>query len=107
MDCYSMDASMGAKWPNFGGGGCGTCQNTNFMSGHDVNDLGHRRQILNPLLNKCVTASTNTRASLLTYDYSMKEVKNPPKCIAYPPPGPVPFEPVFTRMAIQQRILQK
>lgn len=74
MECYSMDASMGAKWSNFGGGGCGTYQNTNFMSGHDVNDLGRRRQILNPLLNTCVTASTNTRASLLTYDYSMKEV---------------------------------
>lgn len=95
MECYSMDASMGAQWSNIGGGGCSTYQITNFMSDHNVADLGHRRQILNPQLNKCATASTNERASLLVYDYSMKEVKNPPKVIAYPPPGPVPFELVF------------
>lgn len=95
--CYSNEAFLGARQSNIAGGGCSTTSITSFMSDHGNPLLGHRRYILNPYLNKIVTASTTERASLLVYYYSVLDdhVQNPPKLIAYPPPGPVPYDLIF------------
>lgn len=98
LKCWSSEGNWGALGGNlykYSDYACSTDSIESYMRDENTFSLGHRRWILDPPLPQVVTSAAGQYSVLLTTLY-MNKADNPiPKFIAYPPPGPIPYDIIY------------
>lgn len=98
LKCWSSEGNWGALGGNlyyYSDYACSTDSIESYMRDENTYSLGHRRWVLDPPLPQVVTSAAGHYSVLLTTLY-MYKVSNPiPTFVAYPPPGPVPYNIIY------------
>lgn len=100
LECWTEAAKTGAAKSNIywtSGAACSTNSITSYIDDSKTDSLGHRRWILNPPLSQVVSGVAGGYSALLIMENGVLEGKNAlSNFLAYPPPGPVPSDLIFT-----------
>lgn len=92
--CYSPEGDEGAGRSNLYLGVSGAEAIIGYVDDAGVDSLGHRRWVLDPRAGVFGTGSTGTTNALLVIGTPASQPAVP-ELVAWPPPGPVPWQLVF------------
>ncbi|KAH0789913.1 CAP domain-containing protein [Histomonas meleagridis] len=98
LSCYTKGGGLAASKSNIywhSRAACASASINSYMNDNGVDSLGHRRWLLLPTLSELAVGVVGHYSALRVMQFPRTSTSSP-KFIAYPPPGPVPSDLIYS-----------